>query len=80
MAALRILPIMTETERDSDGSGIPKTLGDELLRTLVDSVQEYAILALDPQGRVLTWNAGAEKIKGYTAAEIIGSHFSTVLS
>jgi PAS domain S-box-containing protein len=67
---------MTETERDSDGSGIPKTLGDELLRTLVDSVQEYAILALDPQGQILTWNAGAEKIKGYTAAEIVGSHFS----
>ena len=67
---------MTETKRDSDGSGIPKTLGDELLHTLVDSVQEYAILVLDPQGHVLTWNAGAEKIKGYTAAEIIGSHFS----
>jgi PAS domain S-box-containing protein len=67
---------MTETKRDSEGSGIPKTLGDELLRTLVDSVQEYAILVLDPQGHVLTWNAGAEKIKGYTAAEISGVHFS----
>jgi PAS domain S-box-containing protein len=67
---------MTETERDSNGSGIPKTLSDELLLTLVDSVQEYAILVLDPQGHVLTWNTAAEKIKGYTAAEIIGSHFS----
>jgi PAS domain S-box-containing protein len=67
---------MTEGERDSGGSGIPRALTDELLHTLVDSVQEYAILVLDPQGHVLTWNAGAEKIKGYTAAEIVGSHFS----
>jgi PAS domain S-box-containing protein len=51
-------------------------LGAELLRTLVSSVQDYAILVLDPQGRILTWNAGAEHIKGYTAAEIVGSHFS----
>ena len=64
---------MTESERDSGGSGIPRSSTDELLHTLVDSVQEYAILVLDPQGHVLTWNAGAEKITGYTAAESIGS-------
>jgi PAS domain S-box-containing protein len=67
---------MTEAERDSEGGGIPKTLTDELLHTFVDSVQEYAILVLDPQGHVLTWNTGAEKITGYTATEIVGSHFS----
>jgi PAS domain S-box-containing protein len=39
-------------------------------------VTDYAIFMLDPDGRVMTWNAGAEKIKGYTRDEIIGSHFS----
>ena len=43
---------------------------------LVQSVVDYAIYMLGPEGRVATWNAGAERIKGYTAAEIIGEHFS----
>ncbi len=45
-------------------------------RLLVESVKDYAIFMLDPDGRVLTWNAGAELIKGYSASEIIGQHFS----
>ena len=45
-------------------------------RLLVDSVKDYAIFMLDPTGRVATWNAGAERIKGYAAREIIGQHFS----
>jgi PAS domain S-box-containing protein len=45
-------------------------------RQLVESVVDYAIFHLDPTGIVSTWNAGAERIKGYTPAEIIGSHFS----
>ena len=49
---------------------------DELYRTLVASVRDYAIFALDAAGYILTWNAGAERLKGYTAAEIIGQHFS----
>jgi PAS domain S-box-containing protein len=48
-----------------------------LYQLLVESVQDYAIFALDPTGHVLNWNAGAERIKGYTAADIIGRHFST---
>ncbi|MEX1186639.1 MAG: ATP-binding protein [Gemmatimonadaceae bacterium] len=47
-----------------------------LLRLLVDSVQDYAIFALDPKGNVLTWNSGAARLKGYTAGEITGRHFS----
>src|ERR1700742_1128468 len=43
---------------------------------LVQSVVDYAIYMLNPEGRVTTWNAGAERIKGYAAAEIIGEHFS----
>jgi len=45
-------------------------------RLLVESVTDYAIFILDLQGRVTTWNAGAERIKGYAASEIIGQHFS----
>jgi PAS domain S-box-containing protein len=45
-------------------------------RQLIDSVVDYAIFQLDPAGHVLTWNTGAERIKGYSAREIIGQHFS----
>jgi PAS domain S-box-containing protein len=45
-------------------------------RLLVESVKDYAIFILDPGGHVLTWNLGAERIKGYSADEIIGKHFS----
>jgi len=51
-------------------------LSDERFRLLVETVKEYAIYMLDPHGRVVTWNAGAERIKGYRADEIIGEHFS----
>lgn len=49
---------------------------DEQFRLLVTSVTDYAILLLDTAGRVASWNAGAERIKGYSAAEILGRHFS----
>src|SRR5512145_2245456 len=46
-------------------------------RLLVESVVDYAIYLLDPEGRVATWNAGAEKINGYRASDIVGEHVST---
>jgi PAS domain S-box-containing protein len=49
---------------------------EERFRLLVDSVRDYAIFMLDPDGIVLTWNTGAERFKGYKAHEIIGQHFS----
>ena len=49
---------------------------DEIFRRLVDSVAEYAIFIVDSEGRVESWNLGAERMKGYTAEEIIGKHFS----
>jgi PAS domain S-box-containing protein len=49
---------------------------EERFRLLVESVRDYAIFMLDPTGTVLTWNAGAERFKGYRAGEIIGKHFS----
>jgi PAS domain S-box-containing protein len=53
---------------------------DEQLRLLVDGVKDYAIFMLDPEGRVATWNQGAERIKGYSAHEIVGQHFSRFYS
>src|SRR5829696_7351506 len=49
---------------------------EERFRLLVASVEDYGIFMLDPTGHVSTWNAGAERLKGYTAHEIIGKHFS----
>jgi PAS domain S-box-containing protein len=49
---------------------------EERFRLLVEGVHDYAIFILDPEGNITTWNAGAERIKGYTAEEIIGRHFS----
>jgi PAS domain S-box-containing protein len=54
----------------------PDDLLEQPYRVLVESVADYAIFLLDPEGHVLTWNAGAERIKGYTAEEIVGRHFS----
>src|SRR5689334_14550119 len=45
-------------------------------RILVQEVRDYAIFMLDPKGKILSWNAGAQRLKGYTYEEIIGKHFS----
>ena len=52
------------------------TQAEDLFSHLVALVTDYAIFLLDTTGQVRSWNAGAEKIKGYAAAEIIGRHFS----
>src|SRR6188768_3517027 len=58
-------------------AGNPRDLrGEVAFRLLVEAVEDYAIFLLGPDGRVLTWNRGAERIKGYTAEEIVGQHFS----
>jgi PAS domain S-box-containing protein len=49
---------------------------EERFRLLVEGARDYAIFLLDPEGRVTTWNSGAERIKGYRAEEILGQHFS----
>jgi PAS domain S-box-containing protein len=58
---------------DSDNSPVGS---DARFRLAVEGVQTYAIFMLNPQGEVATWNLGAERIKGYTASEIIGKNFS----
>lgn len=50
---------------------------EHLFRLFVNSVRDYALFMLDPQGNIMTWNEGAQRIKGYTAEEIIGKHIST---
>ena len=65
-----------EPSDSGDATG-PIHLGtEERFRLLVETVKDYAIFMLDPRGRVATWNAGAERIKGYRAEQIIGEHFS----
>lgn len=56
--------------------GLPLLRGEVAFRLLVEAVQDYAIFLIGPDGRVLTWNLGAQRIKGYTADEIIGQNFS----
>jgi PAS domain S-box-containing protein len=43
---------------------------------LIDAITDYAIFRLDAQGRIASWNAGASRVKGYSAEEAIGNHFS----
>lgn len=49
---------------------------DDRYRLLIDSIVDYAILMLDKEGNITSWNAGAERINGYAEAEIVGRHFS----
>src|SRR5690606_29029919 len=49
---------------------------EQRFRLLVQGVTDYAIYMLSPEGKVSNWNAGAERIKGYTEAEVLGTHFS----
>jgi PAS domain S-box-containing protein len=67
------------TQRDNSRRGHAEEAlwgSEEKYRTLLDGIQEYAIFMLDPRGQVASWNAGAERIKGYKADEIIGQNFS----
>jgi PAS domain S-box-containing protein len=60
------------------GGTLASQLSEERLRfrLLVDGVKDYAIMMLDTQGRVASWNTGAERIKGYRSDEVIGRHIS----
>ena len=62
------------TERK--GIEVALRLSEERFRRIVAEVKDYAIIMLDPQGRVKSWNEGAQRINGYRADEIIGRHFS----
>src|SRR5678815_1234442 len=62
-----------QSRQQRSGAGMAR---DDQFRLLVEAVKDYAIFLLDPDGRVVSWNAGAERIKGYTAEEILGQSFA----
>ena len=67
---------MTSDNRSESGQ-LKAALGESErhFRLLVQGVIDYAIYMLDPSGIVVSWNAGAQRIKGYTAPEVVGRHF-----
>src|SRR3984893_283409 len=78
---------LSKGSKSSDAPGEPAPIaktrladtikhGGRLYQLMVESVHDYAIFMLDPAGYIVSWNRGAQKIKGYTADEIIGQHFS----
>ena len=70
-------PRLAEEKREAERREAERVLreSEEKFRLLVAGVRDYAIFFLDPEGHVMTWNAGAERIKGYCADEIIGQSF-----
>lgn len=68
---------MTNSNSNESQANSINTPSEERYKLLVSNVRDYAIFLLDPNGTILTWNAGAEKLKGYTANEIIGKSFKT---
>src|SRR6516225_11218137 len=68
---------MPAEHRPSSGdANIALLQSKEHFDTLVSGVADYAIFLLSPEGNVISWNAGAQRIKGYKAEEIVGKHFS----
>src|SRR4051794_26374613 len=66
---------LLESRRPAGEAGAPQMTEDRF-RLLVESVLDYGIFMLEVDGRVASWNAGAERMKGYSAGEILGRHFS----
>ncbi len=82
-AAIRDISARKDSEKhlaqmESTGQQTEDALreSEESYRRLLDGVEKYAIFMMDPHGKIVSWNAGAERIKGYTAGEIIGQGFS----
>jgi PAS domain S-box-containing protein len=67
---------LREAEQNLRENSLALVQGEEWFRLLVEGVTDYAIYMLDPEGRVVTWNAGAERSKGYKAEEILGKNYS----
>jgi PAS domain S-box-containing protein len=83
LAAIRDISVRKDAERRlAQMEGRRRLVEEELreseerYRMLLDGIQNYAVFMVDPLGRIVSWNAGAERIKGYTADQIIGHNFS----
>ncbi len=72
--ATRVGRLRSQPSARAEENSLPSAT--EIYELLIRSVVDYAIFMLDPEGRVVSWNPGAERIKGYTAEEIVGQHFS----
>ncbi|HEY9298944.1 MAG TPA: PAS domain S-box protein, partial [Phormidium sp.] len=72
----RIISALKYTQRRLKLEEVSLRQSEELNRLMVDAVQDYAIFMLDPDGYVVNWNKGAQRLKGYRANEIVGQHFS----
>lgn len=74
----RVKEVNRESRRQNAGHGTTERLrqSEERFQVLIDSIQDYAIYILDPNGFVTSWNTGAQRIKGYRPKEIVGKHFS----
>src|SRR5215467_875476 len=68
------LPFRNVTNRRNAGQALLEN--EECLRLLIENVREYAIFQLDPKGRIVSWNAGAERMKGYRAEEVLGKYIA----
>ena len=82
-AAIRNISLRKEAEKHLAQIEVGRRLtegalreSEESYRILLDGIQNYAIFMMDPRGQIVSWNAGAERIKGYTADQIIGHNFS----
>jgi PAS domain S-box-containing protein len=71
-ARLVVATDITEQKRATDAL----KQSEEMLRLIVSNIKDYAIIVLDPEGQVISWNGGAQRIKGYATDEILGQHFS----
>jgi PAS domain S-box-containing protein len=58
----------------------PEALDDKFFRLIVESVTDHAVIGIDLEGRLLSWNAGAEKIFGYVKEEVMGKPFSILFT
>src|ERR1700722_17649778 len=82
-AAIRDISVRKNAEKHLARMEERRRLGEDALREseeryrmLLDGIQNYAIFSMDPRGQILSWNVGAERIKGYSADQIIGRNFS----
>lgn len=64
------------TRLERRGAGADARESEERLRVLIESVKDYAIFTLDPEGRITSWNEGAHRLKGYAAEEVLGQPVS----
>lgn len=76
MSGKQVTDLPSRPEASLLGERAAGAAGEERFRLLVESVKDYAIFMLDPQGVISSWNKGAERIKGYREEEILGQHFS----